>query len=273
MAATTMTGGRLDVNSAIRSCHAPPAAPTLSAIGGDGQVILTWTGAAGALSFDVKRSLAAGGPYTVIAPGVKGKTYTDTTVVNDTTYYYVVSGRNPLGESGDSNEASATPKVASDLVVSALTVPSKGAAGVALDPLEHNTESGRRRVQPDDDAVLPVRELDDWYGRHPAQRSACRPIASAGSRECRFDICRHSFRHDCRQPLYRREDRRRQSRSRDAGIEQHDGAAPDDWAGAHRVIDRTVDGCARRGDSRDRHGEESRRSPGRRDDNQVLSLT
>jgi subtilisin family serine protease len=133
LASTTITGGRLDLNSAIRSCSAPPAAPTaLSALGGNGQVILNWTGAAGALSFNVKRSLAAGGPYTLIKSGVKGKTYTDTAVVNDTTYYYVVSATNTLGESGDSNEASATPKVPSDLVVSALTVPSKGGAGTPL---------------------------------------------------------------------------------------------------------------------------------------------
>jgi subtilisin family serine protease len=128
----TMTGGRLDVNSAVRSCVAPPAAPVLSALGGDGSVTLTWTGASGALSFNVKRGLAAGGPYTLIASGVKGKTYTDTTVVNDTTYYYVVSGSNHLGEGADSNEATATPKVASDLVVSSLIVPSSAAAGSSI---------------------------------------------------------------------------------------------------------------------------------------------
>ncbi len=130
MAAITIAGGRLDVNSAIRSCTAPPSAPTaLAAAAGDGKVTLTWSGATGALSFNVKRSLTSGGPYQVIASGVKGKTYTDTAVVNDTTFYYVVSGSNLLGESGDSNEASATPKVASDLVVSVLTVPSSGGAG------------------------------------------------------------------------------------------------------------------------------------------------
>jgi len=36
---------------------------------------------------------------------VKATTYTDNAVVNDTTYYYVVSASNMLGESGDSNEA------------------------------------------------------------------------------------------------------------------------------------------------------------------------
>lgn len=81
------------------------------------------------MSFNVKRGPAAGGPYTLLASGVKGKTYTDTTVVNDTTFYYVVSASNRLGESGDSNEAAATPKVPSDLIVSALTGPSSADAG------------------------------------------------------------------------------------------------------------------------------------------------
>ena len=42
LASMTVTGGRLDVNSAVRSCSAPPAAPTaLAALGGDGRVVLT----------------------------------------------------------------------------------------------------------------------------------------------------------------------------------------------------------------------------------------
>jgi subtilisin family serine protease/subtilase family serine protease len=132
LAPFTITGGRLDVSSAIRSCVAPPGAPVLTALGGDGSVALSWTGASGALSFNVKRGVAAGGPYSTVATGVKGKSYTDTTVVNDTTYYYVVSGSNTLGEGPNSNEATATPKVAADLVVSALIVPAAAAAGSAV---------------------------------------------------------------------------------------------------------------------------------------------
>ena len=57
------------------------------------------------------RSTTSGGPYTVIsAPGaVTGTTYTDTNVVNGTSYYYVVTASNSLGDSGPSNEANATP--------------------------------------------------------------------------------------------------------------------------------------------------------------------
>jgi len=133
LAGITVTGGRLDVNSALRSCIAPPAAPTaLTAFPGDTQVTLQWSGGAGALSFSVKRSLVSGGPYTVVAAGVKGKSYVDTTVTNGTTYYYVVSATNTLGESAVSNEAAVTPKRPSDLVVSALTVPSTAGPGSTI---------------------------------------------------------------------------------------------------------------------------------------------
>jgi subtilisin family serine protease len=128
LASITTTGGRLDVYSAIRSCEAPTAPPTLTALAGDGKVTLTWSGAAGTTAFAVKRSTTSGGPYVLLAPDVKGKTYVDTNVVNGTTYYYVVSAKNTVGESGDSNEVSATPKSPSDLVVSAITTPQNAGA-------------------------------------------------------------------------------------------------------------------------------------------------
>ena len=133
LASMTATGGRLDVNSAIRSCMAPPAAPSgLTATGRDASVALSWSGAAGATGFVVKRSEASGGPYSSIATGATGTTFVDTNVVNERTYYYVVSATNGLGESGNSNEASATPKAPADLLVSALVVPSNAGASTTI---------------------------------------------------------------------------------------------------------------------------------------------
>lgn len=129
----TATGGRLDVNSAIHACLEPPATPTgLAALGGDTRVTLTWSSALGATSYIVKRGSTAGGPYMSIASGVRGARYIDSTVTNGTTYYYVVSAANALGESGDSNEASATPNAPTDLVVSWLTVPLNVGAGTTI---------------------------------------------------------------------------------------------------------------------------------------------
>ena len=130
LSSMTITGGRLDVNSAIHSCIAPPAPPqNLTAGAGDGRVLLSWDSSLGAISYDVKRSLTAGGPYTTIAEDVKGVFFADTTVTNGVTYHYVVSAANTLGESDDSDEASATPNTPSDLSVPALTAPDNAARG------------------------------------------------------------------------------------------------------------------------------------------------
>lgn len=72
-------------------------------------VELNWSAATGATSYNIKRSTTAGGPYTTIATAVTGTTSTDTGLTNGTTYYYVVTAVNSGGESGNSNEASATP--------------------------------------------------------------------------------------------------------------------------------------------------------------------
>lgn len=89
---------------------AVPAAPSgLKAAAGNAQVALSWSASTGATGYSVKRSTASGGPYTVIAPNVTAAGYTDTAVVNGTTYYYVVSAFNTAGEGADSLSVSATP--------------------------------------------------------------------------------------------------------------------------------------------------------------------
>ncbi|HKX29441.1 MAG TPA: LamG-like jellyroll fold domain-containing protein, partial [Blastocatellia bacterium] len=98
---------------------APPSAPSgLAAKAGYGQVTLTWTGAARATSYNLKRSTTSGGPYATIAGSIIGTSYTDTALVNDTAaYYYVVSAVNSLAESADSGEAGATPSSSTVVIV------------------------------------------------------------------------------------------------------------------------------------------------------------
>jgi hypothetical protein len=90
--------------------NSAPAAPTnLSATGGNQQASLTWTAGGGATSYNVKRGTASGGPYTTVGSPA-GTTYADTSLTNGTAYYYVVAAVNAAGESGNSNQATATPK-------------------------------------------------------------------------------------------------------------------------------------------------------------------
>ncbi|GBF74398.1 hypothetical protein PA598K_02741 [Paenibacillus sp. 598K] len=88
-----------------------PAPPTgLKATTGDGQVSLAWAAAQGeGYTYHVKRSTTSGGSYTTIAANVTEASYRDTTAVNGTTYYYVVTTVKQGLESAPSNEGSAQP--------------------------------------------------------------------------------------------------------------------------------------------------------------------
>jgi hypothetical protein len=99
-----------EVNATPTAPAAPPATPTgLQGTAGNAQVSLSWDASTGAMSYNVKRSTANGGPFsaTLASPAVTN--YIDTAVTNGTTYYYVVSAVNASGESANSAQASATP--------------------------------------------------------------------------------------------------------------------------------------------------------------------
>lgn len=86
---------------------APPSAPTaLTATPGNAQVNVTWAASSGASSYVVKRSATSGGPYAQIA-AVASSPYSDTTVSNGSTYYYVVAAINSQGSSANSTQVMA----------------------------------------------------------------------------------------------------------------------------------------------------------------------
>src|SRR5262249_33489774 len=68
----------------------------------------SWTASPGATSYHVKRATVSGGPYTTVGSPTS-TSFTDTGLSNGTTYFYVVTAVNSAGESGNSNQASATP--------------------------------------------------------------------------------------------------------------------------------------------------------------------
>jgi len=82
---------------------------------------LTWSVPSGATSFSLKRSTTSGGAYSIIASNLTQASYRDVSFVPNTTYYYVVSALNALGESPDSAQVSARPTTGlPDVVVTAV---------------------------------------------------------------------------------------------------------------------------------------------------------
>jgi subtilisin family serine protease len=102
---------------------AAPAAPAnLQATAGNGQVVLSWAASTGATGYNVKRSTTSGSGYASVASGaVSGTRFTDGSVANGTTYYYVVTAVNDGGESAGSSQVSATPAAPADSGLAAPT--------------------------------------------------------------------------------------------------------------------------------------------------------
>jgi len=111
---TAVNQGGASAPSAVataRTLLAPPAG--LQATAGGSGVALSWMSANLASSYNVKRSLTTGGPYTTLASVTNTtnltstnflQTYTDSTAVSGTTYFYVVSAVDSLMESANSYE-------------------------------------------------------------------------------------------------------------------------------------------------------------------------
>lgn len=91
----------------------PPAPTGLTAQGGISQVTLHWTPSVGDLAqgYNVLRSTVSGGPYASIATwsANTSPSYTDTSVTDGATYYYVVCAADQSGIGPESLEVSAVP--------------------------------------------------------------------------------------------------------------------------------------------------------------------
>jgi outer membrane protein assembly factor BamB len=91
----------------------PPSVPTgLKATAGNAQVSLSWSGSSGTapITYSVYRGTSSGSESpTPIATGLTSPSYSDTGLVNGTTYYYEVSASNAGGSGGLSAEVSAKP--------------------------------------------------------------------------------------------------------------------------------------------------------------------
>jgi serine protease len=108
MSGITVTGGRLNANKALIACTSPVAPAGLAATAGNAQVALQWNASLGGIAYIIKRG-SSSGTETFLNWTVQ-TTFTDSTAVNGTKYYYIVKAVNANGvQSGASNEVSATP--------------------------------------------------------------------------------------------------------------------------------------------------------------------
>jgi len=97
-----------DSATPIAAIPTPPSG--LIATPGDAKIDLIWQPSPGADSYTVFRATASPASE-VLEVGVISSAYTDGSAINGTTYFYRVTATNVSGESGFSNETSATPMV------------------------------------------------------------------------------------------------------------------------------------------------------------------
>jgi hypothetical protein len=121
--------GNLEIAALYDDATLPPGAPSnVTAASANAAVTLNWWEVPVATSYAIGRSLNSGGPYTMIA-NVTSPTYTDTNVVNGTSYYYVIEAVDSAGAGSNSAEVSAFPfEVAAWFAADTITGLSSGAS-------------------------------------------------------------------------------------------------------------------------------------------------
>lgn len=97
----------LKLTSDIELAPKPFHVDFVNALAGNGYAGISWKTTSGGQSYTIKRSETEDGPYEIIAEGVTGNYYKDTTVHNGNVYYYKVSAVNGNGAGWDSWRAKA----------------------------------------------------------------------------------------------------------------------------------------------------------------------
>ena len=87
-----------------------PSTPTgVTVTPGYAQNVIAWNPANYALTYNIQRATAFGGPYTTIATGVTTTSYTDSGLITGVIYYYKVTAANATGSSSTTSPASGAP--------------------------------------------------------------------------------------------------------------------------------------------------------------------
>jgi fibronectin type 3 domain-containing protein len=105
-AVNTTTFDNVSLTGAATALPSAPANLTGSALNSS-QIKLTWSSAASASGYVIRRAATAGGAYTQISPPIGDTSYVDTGLVSNTKYYYSIKSENLSGISADSATVSA----------------------------------------------------------------------------------------------------------------------------------------------------------------------
>lgn len=99
----------LEVVAGGIATNTPPAPTGLAAAAsGAGEISLSWIASSNATGYNLKRATTSGGPYLTIATGITSTNFTDTGLPAASTYYYVATAVNYIGESEPGTQATAT---------------------------------------------------------------------------------------------------------------------------------------------------------------------
>ena len=86
----------------------PPMIPAGLALTPHNHLIgVSWSGSTGAASYTLSRGTSATGPFTPVASATTATSFQDIGLINGTTYYYVLTGVNSAGTSGNASMSAA----------------------------------------------------------------------------------------------------------------------------------------------------------------------
>ena len=127
---TAVNAAGVSPSATLTVVPAPLAPISLSAIAGNGQVTLSWTSVPGVTGYYLFSGPDSGDETNLVVGNYSGTSFTNTGLLNGTTYYYLVASTNGNGLSPNSPEASATPDVNIVITPRSLTWRGDGSANV-----------------------------------------------------------------------------------------------------------------------------------------------
>ena len=149
------TNGSCNVSEVVFYGVSVPAAPAgVGVTMLNGVASLSWNAPTYANTYNVKRAISSGGPYTTIASNVTAASYSDGGLALGGTYYYVISAVSEAGEGANSGAVQASDSYQQWAQQNGLT-PGAAGSGFGDTPASTGVLNGVRYAVPDGMVVTP----------------------------------------------------------------------------------------------------------------------